>query len=115
VKYAKAVSLIMAISMFGTLVWAFARGDFLKEGGQLVRMPWGIVSLVDVYVGFTLFSGWVVFREKSLAKSLPIVVAVMTLGNWVAALYTFLTLRQSGGDWNKFWTGKSADEVDAAR
>jgi hypothetical protein len=43
-------------------------------------MPWGIVSLVDLYTGFILFSIWIVYREQSWWRSLVWVVLMMTLG-----------------------------------
>ena len=45
--------------MLAGLIYGFAWGDFWKDGGALMDNPWGVVSLVDVYVGFLLFLGWV--------------------------------------------------------
>lgn len=69
-------------------------------------MPWGIVSLVDLYVGFALFSCWIVIREKALVPSVIWVILMMVLGFWAGALYTYLALQTSGGDWKRFWYGK---------
>ena len=107
-KTAKAVALLGLAAMTGVLVYGFARGDFSGEGARLLAMPWGIVSLVDLYVGFALFSCWIVFREKALLPSLVWVVLMMVLGFWTGALYTFLALQSSGGDWKRFWYGKRA-------
>ena len=72
---------------------------------MLLSMPWGIVSLVDVYVGFALFSCWIVYREKSLVRSVVWVALVIVLGNFTASLYTLIALYTSGGDWKRFWMG----------
>ena len=48
------------------LIYGFGWGDFWEDGGELMDNPWGIVSLVDVYVGFFLFLGWVWIREDLL-------------------------------------------------
>jgi len=80
-------------------------------GRGLLSMPWGIVSLVDVYVGFTLFSGWVVFREPSRLRALLWVILVMVLGSFVAGLYAFLALQASTGDWRRFWLGRRAEDA----
>jgi len=69
-------------------------------------MPWGIVSLVDLYVGFTLFSAWVIYREKSLPVAILWIVAVMTLGALAISLYAFLALLSSRGRWQTFFMGK---------
>ncbi len=82
--------------MTGVLIYGFTVGDFAGEGGRLLAMPWGIVSLVDLYVGFTLFSAWIVFRERSWPRSIVWVVLMMVLGFFTASLYTFLALQSSG-------------------
>jgi hypothetical protein len=105
-KLAKAIALLCLLAMTGVLVYGFVAGDFGKEGGQLLSMPWGIVSLVDLYAGFVLFSGWIVYREKSLPRSAVWVVLMMVLGFWTASLYTLLALQRSGGDWRRFWMGE---------
>jgi hypothetical protein len=107
-KIAKVISLIGLAAMTGILVYGFTIGDFSAEGTRLLSMPWGIVSLVDLYVGFSLFSCWIVFREKSLLPSIIWVVLMMVLGFWAGSLYTFLALQNSHGDWNRFWKGKRA-------
>jgi len=104
-KLAKVIALLGVLSMGTVLIYAFVAGDFTKEGRELLSMPWGIVSLVDLYVGFILFSGWIVFREKSLGRSIPWVFFVMILGFFTASLYTLVALQTSGGDWKRFWMG----------
>jgi hypothetical protein len=104
-RIAKIISLLGLVAMNGILIYAFTGGDFSGEGTRLLAMPWGIVSLVDLYVGFTLFSCWIVFREKSVLQSIIWVVLMMTLGFWAGALYTFIALQTSQGDWNRFWKG----------
>lgn len=97
-----------AAAMAAVLIYAFTVGDFASEGSRLLSMPWGIVSLVDLYVGFTLFSGWIIYREASPAKTAAWIVAVMVLGFFAASLYALLALRSSSGDWRRFWLGKHA-------
>jgi len=107
-KIAKVIALLGVLAMSGILVYGFTVGNFSGEGTRLLAMPWGIVSLVDLYVGFTLFSAWIVYREKTLLPSLIWVVLMMVLGFWTGALYTFIALQTSGGDWNRFWKGRRA-------
>ena len=107
-RLAKVVALLGLAAMTGIIMRAFIVGNFSAEGDKLLAMPWGVVSLVDLYVGFTLFSGWIVYREKSWLARIVWVVLMMTLGNWTAALYVFLALQKSGGDWKKFFLGSKA-------
>ncbi len=94
--------------MTTALIYGFTVGDFLSEGSQLASMPWGIISLVDLYTGFTLFSGWIIYREKSLPAAILWTIAMMTLGFFAGSLYAFIALQSSNGDWRKFWLGKHA-------
>ena len=107
-KIAKIIALLGLLAMTVVLVYAFTAGDFVTEGKQILSMPWGIVSLVDLYVGFALFSCWIVFRERALLASLIWVIAMMILGFWAGSLYTLIALQTSGGDWKRFWYGKRA-------
>lgn len=107
-KLAKGISILGVIVMTAILGFAFTRGDFFVEGGKLLAMPWGIVSLVDLYTGFTLFSGWIIYREKSLAVAILWTIGMMTLGFFAGSLYALLALQASRGDWRKFWLGNRA-------
>ena len=107
-KTAKTFSILSILAMTAVLIYAFTVGDFGGEGSQLVAMPWGIVSLVDLYTGFTLFSLWIFYREEKLLAAILWTVAMMTLGFFAGALYSFIALQKSGGDWQKFWMGKNA-------
>lgn len=107
-KIAKIISLLGILAMSAVLIYGFTVGDFSGEGSQLMKMPWGIVSLVDLYTGFILFSMWIIYREKSLPVAILWTIAMMVLGFFTGALYTFIALQASNGDWQKFWMGKHA-------
>ena len=107
-KTAKIISFLGILAMTAVLVYGFTVGDFFGEGGQLTAMPWGIVSLVDLYTGFILFSMWIIYREKSLLVAILWTVGMMVLGFFAGSLYAFIALQSSGGDWRKFWLGKHA-------
>jgi hypothetical protein len=107
-KIAKIISLLGIFAMTAVLIYGFTIGDFAGEGSQLAAMPWGIVSLVDLYTGFALFSMWIIYREKSLPVAILWTVAMLTLGFFAGSLYTFIALQTSGEDWRKFWLGKNA-------
>ena len=108
-KIAKAIALLGLLAMTVVLIYGFTVGNFAEEGKQLLSMPWGIVSLVDLYVGFVLFSGWIVYREESVVRSVLWVILMMVLGFWTASLYTLIALQTSGGDWRRFWLGRRLD------
>ena len=107
-KLAKTVALLAWLAMTAAIGYAFAAGDFAVEGAWLTSHPWGIVSLVDLYAGFTLFALWIIYREPQPLRAFGWVVLLMVLGNWTAALYVWLALNASGGDWRRFWLGRHA-------
>ena len=87
---------------------AFLNGDAGTELSQLLAMPWGIVSLVDLYTGFTLFSIWIAYREGSWLKAGVWIVLMMVLGFFTGALYMLIELFRCKGDWRRFWLGARA-------
>ena len=105
-KAAKIISLLGTISMSGIILWSLITGDFSGEGNILLGMPWGIVSLVDLYVGFFLFSLWIIYREKNNVMVVLWVFLMLTLGFFTGSLYVFLALQKSRGNWQKFFLGK---------
>lgn len=109
-KFAMALSFLGILAMTVALIYGFSVGNFRTDGAALLQNPWGIVSLVDLYTGFALFSGWIIYREKSFPRSLIWVIMMMVLGFFTASLYTFIALNASGGNWQRFWMGQRANE-----
>ncbi len=110
-KVAKVVAWLGVIAMTAVLLNGFIRGDFAKDGGELLANPWGIVSLVDLYVGFALFSLWIGFREKNMPLAVLWIILMMVLGFFTGSLYVLLALYQSKGDWLTFFFGGRKDQV----
>ncbi len=107
-KIAKILAVLGVLAMTSVLIYGFTVGNFSVDGGKIIQNPWGIVSLVDLYTGFFLFSAWIIFREGLTFRSFIWVILMMVLGFFTASLYALIALYQSGGDWQKFWMGKKA-------
>jgi len=105
-KVAKAFAVTGTLIMFFTLAYGFIAGDFFKEGSILFSMAWGKVSLIDVYIGFFLFSGWVLYREQKWMTAFIWIFSVMILGNFVTCLYVTIVLYKSGENFKRFWLGQ---------
>ncbi len=103
------LSIIGIIAMSAILGYAFLNGNFFLEGTQLISMPWGIVSLIDLYTGFFLFSGWIIFRERSILRSIIWVLFMMVLGFFTASIYVLVAALSAKGSWRKFWMGNRSD------
>ena len=99
---------ILTIVMIGVLVFGFTQGDFWEEGAILTEMPWGIVSLFDVYVGFLLFCAWIWYREPRFWTKALLPIAILLGGNAVSALYAWIVLFRSEGDLRVFFLGSRA-------
>lgn len=106
-KTAKVFAVTGTLIMFLTLVYGFIAGDFFEEGSILFSMAWGKVSLIDVYIGFFLFSAWVLYREEKWMTALMWILLIMVLGNFITCLYATIALYKSNNDFKRFWLGKN--------
>lgn len=104
-RIAKTISWVGAAAMTVALFYGFTQGDFFTDGSIILNNPWGIVSLVDLYVGFILFSMWIFFREKNKLLALIWIVSMMVLGFFAGSLYVALHLEKSKGSWERFFLG----------
>ncbi len=75
------------LMMVGVIVFGFVSGDFSGEGSQIWGLAWGKVTLVDLYVGLTIFGAWVAFRQRRLVVVVIWWIALVVLGNLAAAVY----------------------------
>lgn len=105
-KAAKVFAITVTLIMFVMLVYGFSAGDFFSEGSSLFSMAWGKVSLIDVYLGFFLFSAWVLYREEKWMTAALWILSIMVLGNFITGLYATIALYNSGKDFKHFWLGK---------
>ena len=92
--------------MTSFIFYAMVYGDFLIEGSILTSMPWGIVSLVDIYLGLIIFSSWVFWREENKSKASLWVISILMLGNVISCLYILKVVHESDGNIILFWLGK---------
>lgn len=110
-KIAKLIAWLGALAMLAVLLNGFIVGDFSRDGGELLANPWGIVSIVDLYVGFALFSIWIAFRETNILMAVIWIVLMMVLGFFTGSVYVLIALYSSKGDWVKFFLGARADQL----
>ncbi len=83
----RSVGLAGVVVMVGALIYGFSVGDFGAEGSAILDLAWGRVTLIDLYTGLGLIGAWIVWRERSLTRSLPWLVAMVFLGSLAAAAY----------------------------
>ena len=100
----KFISYFITVSMAGVIIWA--QGEVSIFDSSIPSMPWGIVSLVDLYSGFILFSLWIFYKEN-LLPAIFWTFFVMTLGSFTIALYIIYSIRNSDGNIQKFFMGQN--------
>ena len=87
------------------LVYALAAGHFSADAVLLLANPWGLATVVDIYVGFALFSCWILWREKNKGRAAAWVALVLATGNVASTIYVLLALRESRDSVESFWHG----------
>ena len=95
----------VALLMAAALVHGVTAGDFVADGGRLLSLAWGRVTVIDVYAGFALFAAWVWHREPRAWVAGAWIVALCLLGNLVAGCYVALAARGCRGRTSRFWLG----------
>lgn len=106
----KAIKIVGWISFFAmllALIYGFTGGDFFEDGSKILSNPWGIVSMVDLYVGFTIFSIWIYVREENSFVKLVWIIAMMIFGFFTASIYLLKVVYQSKGDVKKIAFGSN--------
>jgi hypothetical protein len=110
-KIAKIIAWIGLLAMTVVLLNGFINGTFGEDGGKILVNPWGIVSLVDLYTGFALFSIWIAVREKNILAAILWILLMMVLGFFTGSLYTLIALYRSDGNWLDFFLGGRKDAL----
>ena len=104
-RYINRVAWTGLVALSAALFYALASGHFSADGSQLLENPWGLATVVDVYVGLALFSCWIAWREVRITSTTTWIVLVLLGGNLVSAIYVLIALRSSRGSIEIFWHG----------
>ncbi len=88
---------ILALALLALMVWAATampdlHGSFMDQAQVLLTLPWGIVSIADLMVGFVLFAVLVFFTERSWILAALWAAPVLLLGNVWAAVWFVVRL-----------------------
>ena len=98
-----AVTVAMAVAIAA----GFLAGGFGDDASAIWALPWGKVSLVDLYLGLALFGGWIAVRERSRRTVAIWWVTLAVLGNFAAGIYLVVASHRAA-DLNELLTGRSA-------
>ena len=100
----KIISYFITLSMAGVIFWA--QGEVTIFDSPIPDLPWGVVSLVDLYSGFILIGIWMIYRQGNYS-SVIWVFFLMILGNLTTAIYVIYCINTSNNDVKKFFLGKN--------
>ena len=84
----KTIAYLSTLIMGGIIIWANSKSNFLANAGKVAETEWGIVTLVDLYIGFLFIAIWMCFREEGFQR-VAWLIGLFFLG-WWAVLWTFI-------------------------
>jgi len=102
-KIAKMFALLGFIVMTISITMGFINGDFTGEGSIILSLIWGKITLIDIYIMFLIFAGWIYYREDKLSVFSIWFIFLLIFGAATASLYIYLALKKSNGNWKQFW------------
>lgn len=91
-KFFITVFLVCMVAFTALVVWAIQVSSFSAAADAIFGEPWGIVTLVDLYIGFFIFAFFISLLERTFARSIIWILPLLVLGNGVALLYLAFAL-----------------------
>ena len=82
--------LIPTLVLTALIIWAVRAGEFDAAGAWLTGTPWGIVTLTDLYFGFTLSALVIAATERRWLPALFWILPIFVLGNVWTGLWFVL-------------------------
>lgn len=86
-----AIRLVAAIgvaAMTSLIVAGFSLASFTEEGGAILALTWGRVTLIDIYLAFLFGWLWIAWRERSAMRAAVWALATVITGS--LALFGYL-------------------------
>ncbi|MEM6850244.1 MAG: hypothetical protein AAF527_00890 [Pseudomonadota bacterium] len=82
------IAAVLGIALTAAIVWAsFAGEPLFTEGAAILEMPWGVVTLADLYVGFILSATIIFLAERDKRVAALWTLPIFFLGNVWTALW----------------------------
>ena len=88
----KGLSLLAGAVLLASIIWASTQASIGESFQAIVADPWGVVTLIDLYVGFVLASIVIWIVEKSPMRALLWIVPIYVLGNIITAVWLALRI-----------------------
>lgn len=110
----KPILYIAALTAFfiGMFVYVMVNGaGFFAELSNILaaaKAPGVKMVIADLYIGFLILAGWLVYRDGLGLKSILLTIGMFTLGNIVPLVYILWLLIKTRGDVWETLLGKRA-------
>lgn len=78
------MALVLMVILF---IWAGRLQGFTDGVRAIIREPWAVVTLCDLYIGLILIACWIFWIERSRGVAAAWTIALLLLGNFAALLY----------------------------
>lgn len=88
----RVVFAFILVAMLAVTGWASSQVALWKIPASVGGHPWFIATLFDTYFAFLTFWLWLAYRERSWARRLGWLVAILLLGNIAMAGYLLILL-----------------------
>ena len=92
-KVLQILSWLVVAAMALVIVAAFGQSSFVEEASAIWALPWGKVTVVDIYTGLLLVGAWIALRERSPLRIGLWWLALVALGNLATGAYVIVALR----------------------
>ncbi len=86
---------LLGLVLTASIFWAGSKADIVRSFGQITADPWGVVTLIDLYLGFVIAAVVIFIGEGRRMAALLWIIPVFFLGNVVVALWFVIR----GGRW----------------
>ena len=81
---------ILGLGLAALILWASMTADLFESFAAIAADPWGVVALVDLYLGFFIFGVFVFLVDGVRPSSFVWVIALMVLGNVLSVVWLVL-------------------------
>lgn len=95
---------VLLVFQTALLTQAMLNGELLREGGIIMNIPWGRMTLADLYSGLMMWGVLFLIMEKSIWKGIIWWALVLSLGHPITCVWLLQRWWQADQDWLKALT-----------
>lgn len=86
---------LATLVLAGGIVWAIPQEPLSSGLRRIMNQPWGLVTLVDLYLGLAVIGVWILLLQRGVWRALPWWIALACLGNLATLVFLMYRLAVS--------------------